>query len=159
MLPPSASRGISVSRPRQGFSLVEVVLALGVASFALMTMFGTMAVGLTAIKDASDDTLHAQIMAQVASTVQQTPFNTLESFVSSDGTVYFDQSGQKVDSAGQSIYRANLDFEAGSEATYPGAPAGLNASANVVAITVSTQPPGAQKPTAISRTRIIVPNS
>jgi type II secretory pathway pseudopilin PulG len=51
----------------KAFSLVEVVLALGVISFALVTIMGLFGVGLTIDKESSDKTQAADLAALILS--------------------------------------------------------------------------------------------
>lgn len=53
------------SSPSRGFSLVEVVLALGIVSFALMSILGVMSMTLVAHRDSSTDSIFS-IMTETA---------------------------------------------------------------------------------------------
>lgn len=76
---------------RAGFSMVEVVMALGIVSFALVSIFGLLSVGLMASKQSGSDTVIASMSAQITSRLQSgkdtitvgTPLN-----------YYFDNQGQ-----------------------------------------------------------------
>jgi Tfp pilus assembly protein PilV len=57
----------------KAFSLVEVVLALGVISFALLTIMGLFGVGLTIDKESSDKTQAADLAALIFSTRRALP--------------------------------------------------------------------------------------
>jgi uncharacterized protein (TIGR02598 family) len=63
------------SRPTslRGFSLVEVVLALAVASFALITIMALLPAGLGASKDSSAQTEAMNLAIGVVSDLRQTP--------------------------------------------------------------------------------------
>ncbi len=66
----AASKGMAKATYRvRGFSLVEVVLALGVVAFALLAILGVFPVGLTTQHLAQDDTRAAQIAADIFSSV------------------------------------------------------------------------------------------
>jgi uncharacterized protein (TIGR02598 family) len=52
-----------VTRPRDGFSLIEVVLAIGVSSFALLTAVGMLVVATDTQKRSADATYAVQIAA------------------------------------------------------------------------------------------------
>ena len=61
---------------RKGFSLVEVVLALGVVSFAIIAILGILPVGLNTGHSAQDETRAAQIAEDIlASLAGQAPSN------------------------------------------------------------------------------------
>lgn len=141
---------------RRGFSLVEVALALGVVSFAMVSMLGVMSVGLTTVKDASDQTMHAQIISRVSSSVLQTPFDDIDNYVGRS-PLYFDREGAVVASGADSIYRANLQLA--THAGYPGAPTDLGNSARIVQIEVKTVPPGGEQPLSRSSASLVIPRS
>lgn len=56
------------SAGRRGFTLVEVTLALGLVSFALLSLLGLFVVGLTSSRDSSLETALSRIALHVAST-------------------------------------------------------------------------------------------
>jgi uncharacterized protein (TIGR02598 family) len=87
------------------FSLVEVVLALGVMSFALTGIVGLLPVGLSHFRKAMDQTIQSQIAQEVTYMVQRTPFQNIDSLGSeSNPTVtYYDQEGTPV-SQKESVY-------------------------------------------------------
>ena len=63
-----------------GFSLIEVVLALGVISFAFVALFGLLPVGLNAFNNSVDSTMSAQIAENVMSQLKQESFSKLSIF-------------------------------------------------------------------------------
>lgn len=144
------------SRGRRAFSLVEVALALGVVSFAVLSMLGVVTVGLTTVKDATEQTMHAQIVKHVGSTVLQTPFDQIKSFAE-ESPFYFDQAGREVSNAAASIYQVELKFKEGG--SYPGAPSNLSNSMSTVQIKVETRPGGAATALGKSSTSLLVPKS
>jgi uncharacterized protein (TIGR02598 family) len=60
-----------------GFSLVEVVIALGIVSFAFVGLFGLLPVGLNAFNNSIDATVESQIAESVITQVKQARFSTL----------------------------------------------------------------------------------
>ncbi len=60
-----------------GFSLMEVVLALGVVAFAFVALFGMLPVGLNAFNNSIDATQETQIAENVMSQLRQAKFSTL----------------------------------------------------------------------------------
>jgi len=62
---------------RGGFSLIEVVLALGLVSFALLPMIGVLSVALGVSSSAGDDTALAAMSAQVLADLRAAPFDAL----------------------------------------------------------------------------------
>lgn len=68
--------GNCISRCR-GFSLIEIALALGLASFVLVALIGLMSVGLEAGKAAREDTIIASVIRDVLARVKSEPFAAL----------------------------------------------------------------------------------
>jgi len=79
------------SRPH-GFSLVEVVLALGICSFVLIAVMGLMAVALQSSKQAVQLTQSGKIVQSVSSHLLQAGYTNLTS-LSSDPTWSYDYEG------------------------------------------------------------------
>ncbi len=67
------SSGHPVSRSVEGFSLIEVVLAIGVVSFCLVAVLGLLPVGLKSNKDSSNQTTAAGLAMAIASDLKATP--------------------------------------------------------------------------------------
>jgi len=55
------------------FSLVEVTLALGIASFCLLVIFSLLPIGLKSNLESSEETSSTGILSQVTSDLQMTP--------------------------------------------------------------------------------------
>ncbi len=60
---------------RNSFSLVEVLLALGIASFALVALIGLFALGLKTNKESADQIDAANVASLLISTVRAMPTN------------------------------------------------------------------------------------
>jgi uncharacterized protein (TIGR02598 family) len=92
------------ARSRSGFSLVEVTLALGVAAFCLLAVFGLLPIGLKTQQTAIEQTAATRIVSAAASDLRNTartatasslfaipiPANTATSL----STLYFDTEGR-----------------------------------------------------------------
>lgn len=102
-------------RPQAGklaFSLVEVVLAMGVFSFAIIATFSLIGQSFKSYSSAINDTVSRQIMNQLAANVQQARISDL-----TNSTNYFDNEGNPVSSSdAMSVYTANVTI---SSATTP----------------------------------------
>ena len=82
-----------------GFSLVEVTLALGIAAFCLMAVFGLMPVGMQTNRNAKSQTRATNLMAAVMADLRATPRTKATSLqfcipLSGTRTVYFDSEGR-----------------------------------------------------------------
>jgi len=124
------------------FSLVEVVLALGVAAFCLIAVLGLLPVGVQTNRNASSQTAVSNIIATVVSDLRTTPAaaTTSPEFAitfDAEKTLFFDASGQASPSlSGDSRYRLNVTWNSAPtglhyavlKATWPAAATPANAS-------------------------------
>lgn len=89
-----------------GFSLVEVIVAMGIAAFCLVAMIGLIPTGLKQVKISSEQTVATAILAAVASDIRNTPTGTANSliygvelptiggnFSSTDRIIYLNEDG------------------------------------------------------------------
>ena len=79
-------------RQASGFTLVETALALGIVSFALVALMGTVPAGLQASRSATDLTVTTLIGERLTSMVQQTGWSSYSTLESS--YYYFDDQGE-----------------------------------------------------------------
>jgi uncharacterized protein (TIGR02598 family) len=106
------------------FSLLEVVLALGVAGFCLISVLGLLPVGVQTNRNASSQTAVNNIIATVMSDLRTTPAAAMTSpefaiTFDAEKTLFFDGSGKASPSlSGDSRYRLNV--------TWNTAPTGLH---------------------------------
>lgn|GEM_PF-1865658 len=83
-----------------GFSLVEVVLAIGIVSFALLVVLGTIPAGLSTMADAGQGNTKAEIIRTVVSELKSTPYDRLEDFLASGRfPIHLDIEGKEVPAA------------------------------------------------------------
>jgi len=102
--------------PSPGFSLVEITLALGVASFCLIALFSLLSVGIQTNQSATSQTASTNILSAVFADMRATPKTTITSaqFGITFGTartLFFDSEGAftTVPSA-NSRYQLNVTF-------------------------------------------------
>lgn len=93
----------------RGFSLVEIVIALGIVSFALLAIFGLFTAGLKAEKDSYEDTKLADIVATVATALKDGRYTNLSTHWD------FDYEGNSTDQpgAGKPYFSAALTLPSG----------------------------------------------
>jgi uncharacterized protein (TIGR02598 family) len=99
-----------------GFTLVEVVLAIGIVAFALLPLLGLVPMGLSRSQQAFDTTIQAQIVQQMTSQAQETNFSTL-SQLNSNGLIYFDTYGNLTAVASPGGYMAAFSTPANTVLT------------------------------------------
>jgi uncharacterized protein (TIGR02598 family) len=92
---------MKVAAPVRGFSLAEIVLAMGIVSFSLIAILGLISVGLNSSKNALDESLIAAMSRQVVGNLRQQRFvnNNLFTKLAAGTvqTVFFNGSGVLVD--------------------------------------------------------------
>jgi uncharacterized protein (TIGR02598 family) len=92
--------------PADAFSLVEVTLALGIAGFCLIAVFGLLPVGIQTNQRSISQTVATAILSSVAADLRATPKTSSISAqykvtLGTAKTLYFDSSGRcSTDSAG-----------------------------------------------------------
>jgi len=131
-----------------GFSLVEVVLAIGVFAFALVAVFALVPVGLNTSKDSIQQTESAHLISLIEADIRATPKSSNKSSIfgvtlstnasASSTNVFLNEDGSSVSaSAPQNAkYRLTLTFPGSSGrnaiplyilATWPAAVSASNA--------------------------------
>lgn len=109
MFPPpsdiSARRDRSSGRQRSAaFTLVESVVAIGIVSFAMMSILGLIPVGLGTFRQAMSLTVETSIVQSVSGELMRADYTNLSST-----NIYFDQEGNKVtESDQQRLYVARV---------------------------------------------------
>jgi uncharacterized protein (TIGR02598 family) len=94
---------------QRAFSLVEVVLALGVASFGLISMLGLLTVGLKTYHDAISETTETEIAQQMANQLQLAAYSVIAT--NTANVSYFTQEGQATNAAA-AVYCASVSAPA-----------------------------------------------
>jgi uncharacterized protein (TIGR02598 family) len=98
------------------FSLVELVLALGIVAFCLFAVFGLMPVGMQTNRNATSQTAATNIIAAIVADLRTTPAaaTTSPQFAitfGTDKTLYFDASGQaSISLSPDSRYQLNIKW-------------------------------------------------
>ncbi len=120
---------MKLSRPAwtlasSAFSLIEIVLAVGIISFALVGILGMFPIALDAAAASRNETQAAFIVKElVAGLVSQSPFLPANSSAKSGDSIdlatpgapktfYFDQDGVAVASVSQGTFEAEVKFTA-----------------------------------------------
>lgn len=105
-------RHISVA----AFSLVEVTLAVAIASLALITFLGLLPQGLEISRKTSLMTLHSNVLEQIIRDLENAAWDTMPA--GADVRRYFDDQGVEVDASSERLTLvAQMDFS--KQATLP----------------------------------------
>lgn len=118
--------------PRPGFSLVEVVLALGILAFSLVAIIGLMDVGLKASRSAQVDTLESGAARSLVSALRT---NDLTTF--SGTTIWLNYDGTPNASSNGAVYQCVVSTNA--------PPPGIS-STNMIGLQLAIQYPVSAPP-------------
>ena len=127
------------------FSLVEVTLALGVAAFCLIALFGLIPVSMQTNRNATNQTAATSIVASVVADLRATPTanSTSSQFgitFGTNATLYFDGAGQATTSATtNSRYQLNVIWGGSSALRYADLKVTWPATATAANATGSTE--------------------
>ncbi len=123
------------------FSLIEVTLALGIAAFCLIAVFGLMPVGVQTNRNATSQTAATNIIAAVVADLRATPTANATSSqfgitFGTDATLYFDSAGQfSTSPTADARYQLNVTWNGSAvlryadlKVTWPAAPTPANAT-------------------------------
>jgi uncharacterized protein (TIGR02598 family) len=105
------------SRLQKGFTLTEVVLALGIIAFAFIPVLGLLPLGLDTSRQAIDTTVEAQIVQSLSSKALQADFSNLDTLTNS---FYFDYQGNST-SEPNAVYKVGFDVSPTTELPNSGA--------------------------------------
>lgn len=145
-------------RRKAAFSLVEVTLAIGIVSFALLSLLGVVPVGLSALRSAMDCTVEAQITQKISGEALLTPFSLLEDRFSGK-TFFFDEEGNAQTSQAEDT-RYSLTAAVVNNPLYPGSDNLLNnSSLKCIQLEMVTAPSRSAAQKQTNYYNILVPNS
>lgn len=91
---PFFGRCIVASR---GFSLIEVVIAMGIFVFAVVPVIGLVSSGMKNMRQSMDDSIKADILKNVVAQIQATPYTNITA-----SNYYFTDQGVLLDSSNSS---------------------------------------------------------
>ena len=105
-----------ISHRMNAFSLVEVTLALGIAAFCLLAIFGLLPVGIKSQQNAIGQTVAAGIATGIVADLRTTPATNSTSpnykiTIPSDTKLYLREDGSAT-TPGDSKYLASISFTA-----------------------------------------------
>jgi uncharacterized protein (TIGR02598 family) len=92
-----------------GFSLVEVVMAVGLISFSMLGLLGLLNVGFSSAGQAADKSVQSYIIQTLNSEIQLTPAANLDKM---NGVArYFDNQGNEVEMEDKPVYTATTTVQ------------------------------------------------
>jgi uncharacterized protein (TIGR02598 family) len=120
------------------FTLVEVTIALGIAAFSIVAVFGALASGFNTLRDSIDEVVEENLVREISAKASRTSFGEINNLLPAGGS-YFSEQGLHVTEAGQARFKLELDIR---DATLPGDPASRG-GAKVVLVKITRQPQSA----------------
>lgn len=131
----------SAARFPRGFSLIEVTIALGVVSFALIALFGLLPTGLTTFRSSIDRTVASQIAQNIISQARQTEFSSLGGLATPAGSPKrFTEDGDETTDASKTVYVAKVEVT--TSVSLP--PSTANSSMAKIRVRVANSPSGSE---------------
>jgi uncharacterized protein (TIGR02598 family) len=132
-----------LARFPHGFSLIEVTIAMGVVSFALIALFGLLPTGLTTFRSSIDRSVASQIAQNIISQARQTEFSSLSTLATPAGSPKkFTEDGDETTDATKTIYVAKVEVE--TQVTLPAATVVPNTSMAKIRVRVVNSPSGSE---------------
>jgi uncharacterized protein (TIGR02598 family) len=140
-------------RSGAAFSLVEVTLALGVAGFCLIALFGLLPIGVQTNQRSTSQTAATAILSFVMADMRATPTTTTTCALNSQCTItfgspatfYVNEAGQFTPSPGaDSRYRLSITFSTAALA-YPATYANLRVTWPASVDPATTTPAGSME--------------
>lgn len=124
-----------------GFSLIEVTIALGVVSFALVALFGLLPTGLSTFRRSIDRSVASQVAQGIINKARQTDFASLSTLVTASGSPKrYTEEGEETTDSAKTIYVAKVDVE--FQVAVPAATTFQNASMAKIRVRVANSPNG-----------------
>ncbi|MCX6967294.1 MAG: Verru_Chthon cassette protein B [Verrucomicrobia bacterium] len=133
----------------KAFTLAEVTLAMGIAAFCFIGIFGLLPIGLNNNQNSSEQTAAASLVRTIVADLRATPNTSSASpqysiaFPSNSAAVYFSEDGTKQATAATARYLATITIDLASptafvdiKVTWP-ATAPVNAVAGYYEITTA----------------------
>jgi uncharacterized protein (TIGR02598 family) len=128
---------VAKMRRAAGFSLVEVTVAMGLVSFALLPLMALLPQGLSTVRYSATETALGAMLGKVRSELNQSSFATLsQNLPSATNPWYFDEAGILLSPNDPQKHYFIVSAEVDSPRV-PAAPAGFDASAKRVRLRMS----------------------
>lgn len=89
---------------REGFSLVEVVLAIGLVTFAMLVIFSLLPVGLFSLQESNRQIVETEIFNTVGAELSSTPFDQLTNYQTTRFPIYFNNEGTEISTSNNAIF-------------------------------------------------------
>ena len=104
---------IPPKRAQSAFSLIEIVVAVGIVATVMVALLGMIPTGLNTVNRAADTMAEIRIAQQILGEIQVSDFNSIEEWASSD--IYYDRDGIQLEDNDPLLqkYTARVEIENG----------------------------------------------
>lgn len=103
------AKKIMPKRGQKAFSMVEMALAMGVVSFAMISLLGLLPVGLSIARDTIDITVQSQVTQLISNQVQLTDYKNIGDW--NGQQLYFNGQGLPEEDESKGVFKAVLGIQ------------------------------------------------
>ncbi|MFV0338638.1 MAG: Verru_Chthon cassette protein B [Chthoniobacterales bacterium] len=100
---------VGTFKTKRAFSLVEVVLSIGLVTFSALVIFSLMPVGLSSLQATSRQLVETEIFGTLSAELYSTPFSEISNHIDTRFPVYFDGEGSEVSEANLSSFTVECE--------------------------------------------------
>lgn len=93
-----------MSDRQRGFSLVEVILAIGLITFAMLVIFSVLPVGYASLQDSSRQIVETEIFNMVGAELDSTARSQLTNYQGTRFPIYLDSEGEEQSAASNAVF-------------------------------------------------------
>jgi uncharacterized protein (TIGR02598 family) len=98
--------GFAAAGKRDAFSLVEVMVAIGLVTFAMLVIFSLMPVGLHSLQESNRQIVETEIFNTLGAELSSTPFDQVTNYLTQRFPVYFDNEGMEQGGSSNAVFIA-----------------------------------------------------
>ena len=109
---------LSKRRKNSGFSLVEIVVAVGIVATVMVALLGMIPTGLNTVNEAADTMAEIRIAQQILGEVQMADWEDLDQWDSKP--YYYDPEGNKIENQADGDVRYTCRVEIEDDLFIPG---------------------------------------
>jgi uncharacterized protein (TIGR02598 family) len=97
---------LETRRIRKAFSLVEIIIALGIVAFAILSMVALLPIALRTFLDSKKAVVHSNILQEITADATLTNYTNADSLV---GLRYYDDEGTEMTNGNNNwVYKVNI---------------------------------------------------
>ena len=102
---PAGSPAVGSRRTSDGFSLIEVVIAVGIFAFVIIPVIGLVSGGMKNLRQSMDDTVRADIAREIVGEALRSPYTNVVATWNGSNNYYTDE-GVRLSSVAGAVFKA-----------------------------------------------------